>query len=44
MLAVSLPWVAEAVLGRRPPDRWPEVESAGSSSLAAAGAGLEDLV
>ena len=25
-------------------ERWPEVESAGSSSLAAAGAGLEDLV
>ena len=25
-------------------DKWPEVESAGSSSLAAAGAGLEDLV
>jgi MraZ protein len=25
-------------------EKWPEVESAGSSSLAAAGAGLEDLV
>ena len=25
-------------------ERWPDVESAGSSSLAAAGAGLEDLV
>jgi MraZ protein len=25
-------------------EKWPEVESAGSSSLAAAGSGLEDLV